>query len=79
MTEKPAMDSKTSTGDDVTADFAAFQAWKDQQRQQMDRSAFQTDFKAAAMENADKALDSVLAQVQSLKAVSSILFPPECG
>lgn len=52
------------------ADFAAFQAWKQQHGQQSDKSAFQADFKTAAMENADKALDSVLAQVQTLKSVS---------
>ena len=67
--------AKVNEGD-TAADFAAFQAWKqDQQQQSNDRSAFQADFKAAAMENADKALDSVLAQVQSLKAVCMVAVP----
>lgn len=63
---------EAKTASDAT-DFAAFQAWKAQQQQQSgEKPAFQADFKAAAMDNADKALDSVLAQVQTLKSVSPL-------
>lgn len=58
-------------------DYAAFQAWKQQQQQPQQASTAQPQpnltaeaLKAGAMENADRALDVLLSQIQGLKEVS---------